>query len=200
MKLYVDSREQIPLEFKVDGIVTEIIRTKLPYGDYAAGWEDKNGQHVEFMPLFIERKGFGDLFGTLTSGMERFRKEIARAKEDGISLIIMVEGCFREIVLGTKHSNVEGETILKTLHTLWVKHDVPYILCNDREDMRDTILHMFSAIGRNFKPKGKGNERNNSGESEKTVIGERERKNLVEQSKLSGLRDAEKTFDEGQEE
>ena len=189
MKIYVDTREQLPLEFEVDGVVTEVIRTKLPYGDYSAAWEDKQGQHVEFMPLFIERKSLGDLFGTLTSGMERFRREIARAKEDGISLIIMVEGCFREVFLGAKHSTVEGEIILKTLHTLWVKHDVPYILCNDRRDMRDTIIHMFSAIGRNFKPKGKGNEGDSQSYNKEDAIGEMARARMVGESKLLGLRD-----------
>ena len=153
MKLFVDTREQNALEFKAEGSISEVIRTKLPYGDYFGGWEDKNGNFVDFFPVAFERKSMGDLFGTLTSGMERFKREIARAKEDGFQLIIIVEGCFEEVRQGWKYSRAEGESILKTLFTLWVKHDVPHILCNDRTDMIRTITEMFSAVGRNFKPK-----------------------------------------------
>jgi ERCC4-type nuclease len=185
MKIYCDTREQNCLPFEVGDGVSEVIHMKLPYGDYAAGWEDKDGNHVEFMPLFVERKGLGDLFGTLTSGMERFRREIARAKEDGVSLIIMVEGCFAEVKNGYEHSTVDGDTILKTLHTLWVKHDVQYVLCNDRRDMRDTILHFFSSIGRNFKPKGKSHESDSKSFNKEVGISEREREAMV-----VGLRDA----------
>jgi ERCC4-type nuclease len=153
MKLYVDSREQLPLEFEVDGVVTEVITTKLPYGDYAGAWEDKNGNHTEFMPVFFERKSLGDLYGTLGAGMERFHKEMQRANEDGVKLIIIVEACLSEVLNGYEHSKMEGDSIIKTMMTLWVKHDIPHILCNDREDMKRTILEMFGAIGRNFKQK-----------------------------------------------
>ena len=140
MKLFVDSREQNPLEFKVGGEVSEIIKTKLPYGDYFGGWEDKSGQFVDFFPISFERKGLGDLFGTLGSGMERFRREIARAKEDGFKLIIIIEGCRREVELGYKHSTKSGESVVKTLDTLYVKHDVDHIFCNDRSDMMKIIM------------------------------------------------------------
>lgn len=160
MKIFTDTREQNTLEFKVGGDVSEVVRTKLPYGDYFGGWEDKAGNFVDFFPVAFERKSMGDLYGTLTSGMERFKREIERAKEDGFQLIIIVEGCFEEVRQGFKYSKAEGDSILKTLFTLWVKHDVPHIFCNDRKDMVRTILHMFSAVGRNFKPK-------------KTEVGER---------------------------
>lgn len=189
MKLYVDTREQLPLEFEVDGVVTEVIRTKLPYGDYAAGWEDKKGNHIEFMPLFWERKGLGDLFGTLTSGMERFKREIERAKEDGISLIIIIEGCRREVELGYEHSSVSGHTILNTLDTLHVKHGIEHVFCNDRKDMVKTIISKFKAIGRNFKPLRREHHEATTGAEETSSRNISERKDLVEQSKLSGLRE-----------
>ena len=152
MKLFVDTREQAPLDFKVGGMISEVINTKLPYGDYFGGWEDKAGNFVDFFPVCFERKSLGDLFGTLGKGMERFKREIARAKEDKFQLIIIVEGCLEEVRQGHKYSKMEGESILKTLFTLWVKHDVIHIFCNDRRDMKRTIIEMFSAVGRNFKP------------------------------------------------
>ena len=191
MKLYIDTREQLPLEFQVDGVVTEVIRQKLPYGDYAAGWEDKEGHHIEFMPIFFERKSLGDLYGTLGSGMERFKKEMSRANEDGVKLIIIVEACLAEVLNGYEHSKMEGDSIIKTMMTLWVKHDVPHILCNDREDMKSTILEFFSAIGRNFKPVRRKHEKDRAEESNEGCLAER--KDLVELSRLSGLRDEKET-------
>lgn len=200
MKLYIDTREQLPLEFSVDEVVTEIIRTKLPYGDYAGAWEDKDGKHIEFMPVFFERKSLGDLYGTLGKGMERFKKEMQRANEDGVKLIIIVEACFAEVLNGYEHSKMEGDSIVKTLMTLWVKHDVPHILCNDREDMKRTILEMFSAIGRNFKPQRREMHHAEDRAKESHERSLAERKDLVELSRVSGLRDAEKADLNGQEE
>ena len=189
MKLYIDSREQLPLEFEIGDGISEVITTKLPYGDYACGFEDKEGKHVEFMPVFFERKSLGDLYGTLGKGMERFRKEMQRANEDGVKLIIIVEACFAEVKNGYEHSKMEGESILKTLHTLWVKHDVPYILCNDREDMKETILHFFSAIGRNFKPKKGKHHEDSMREKEANKRSLASRTTLVGESAHFGLRD-----------
>lgn len=197
MKLYVDTREQLPLEFEVDGVVTEVIRTKLPYGDYAAGWEDKNGKHIEFMPIFFERKSLGDLYGTLGKGMERFRKELQRANEDGIKLILIVEACLTEVLHGYEHSKMEGDSIIKTMMTLWVKHDVPHILCNDRNDMKRTILEMFSAIGRNFKPQRKSHEGDSKSGHEEVTISEAQRTRMVAESELLGRRDEEAVDAEG---
>ena len=192
MKLYRDTREQKVLDFEIGNGVSEIIDTKLPYGDYMAGFEDKDGKHIEFMPLSFDRKTLGDLFGTLGAGMERFKREMSRANEDGVKLIIIVEACFAEVKNGYEHSKVEGESILKTMHTLWVKHDVPYILCNDREDMKEIILHFFSSIGRNFKPKGKHHE-DSTREKESDSGSLATRANLVGESAHFGLREPKET-------
>lgn len=191
MKIYRDTREKANkvLEFEIGNGVSEVIDMKLPYADYAAAWEDKDGKHIEFMPVFFERKGgLSDLYGTLGSGMERFKRELERAKEDGVKIIIIVNSCFAEVKNGYEHSKMEGESVLKTLHTLWCKYDVPYILCNDERDMRDTIVHMFSAIGRNFKPKGKHHEdttRKTESSEGSVRIGE----NLVRESAHFGIRE-----------
>ena len=200
MKLYIDTREQLPLEFSVDGVITEVIRTKLPYGDYAGAWEDKDGKHIEFMPIFFERKSLGDLYGTLGKGMERFRRELQRAKEDKVQLIIIVEACLSEVRNGYEHSKMEGDSILKTLFTLWVKHDVPHILCNDRKDMKRTILEMFSAIGRNFKPQRREHHESENGAKESPTGGSRARERLVDEAEHFGLREPEEIRAEGQAE
>jgi len=152
MIIYRDTREQKVLDFKIGDGISKVVDTKLPYGDYAAAWEDKAGNHISFMPIFWDRKALGDLFGTLTSGVERFKREIQRALEDKVSLKIIIEGCRREVEMGYEHSTVSGKTILKTLDTLHVKYGIEHVFCNDRSDMVKTIVSKFQAIGRNFKP------------------------------------------------
>lgn len=55
--------------------------TKLPYGDYA----------FETSDIFVERKSLIDFIGTLTKGLERFKREIERAATDNKQLIVLVE-------------------------------------------------------------------------------------------------------------
>lgn len=148
MKLVVDSRENLPLDFQVGGSITEVIVEGLPIGDYAARWESTDQE----MPLVFDRKTVQDLFGTLTSGMTRFKNCIKRANENKIKLVIIIEGSLSEVLAGTKFSSVAGSTIVKTLNTLWVKYDVEHRFCNNRSEMKRIILEAFEAIGRNFEP------------------------------------------------
>ena len=61
--------------------------------------------------VIIERKSLGDLFGTLTSGYTRFRKEIERARKGGVSLVICVEGSYKKVRNGYKHCKRPGREI-----------------------------------------------------------------------------------------
>lgn len=104
------------------------------------------------MPVCFERKSIGDLFGTLTNGHERFRKELDRAKENNFKIILIVEGTLSEVLAGYKHSSVKGSSILKTMFTLWMKYDLTPVFCPNRSEMKRFITETFEAIGRNFKP------------------------------------------------
>lgn len=150
--LLVDSREQAPLNFFIgEGEVVKAIETVcLSFGDYAAMTEEG-----VTMPVSFERKSLSDLFGTLTSGMERFKKEIARAKAANATLYIIIEGSISDVLNGIAHSSVSGEQILKTLNMLRVKHGVDHIFCNNRAEMKNQIVHTFWAIERNWKKESK---------------------------------------------
>ena len=87
MVIVIDSREQVPLDFTVGGSVSRVETRGVPFGDYWCEFE--GGQE---MPICWERKSIPDLFGTLTSGMERFKREIARANENNFKMIIAIEG------------------------------------------------------------------------------------------------------------
>lgn len=81
-KIIIDSREQKPLKFS---LATEV--KKLDYGDYAL-------DHSGFSNVNIERKSISDLIGTMSSGYERFQREIERAREASCYLVILVEEDF----------------------------------------------------------------------------------------------------------
>lgn len=79
--IFVDSREQRKLEF--EGVPIEI--KALKFGDYSLN------DIVVSSNTYIERKSMADLIGTLSGGLERFKREISRSIESQAKLIILVE-------------------------------------------------------------------------------------------------------------
>ncbi len=78
--IYVDTREQKPLKFKIP------IEVKtLNFGDYTFSNAKASGN------TYIERKSISDFIGTMSGGFERFKKEIERSIEKDAYLIILVE-------------------------------------------------------------------------------------------------------------
>ncbi len=143
VKIIIDTREQLPLDFSFCENVTETIRTALPVGDYSC--EFKNG----YVPLVVfERKSIPDLFGTLSQDYPRFKKELERAQEAGIKVILIIEGTLADVQLGTMHSNRDGLSVAKQMFTMWIKYDVMPVFCFDRNEMTNYIIHYYSAIGR----------------------------------------------------
>jgi ERCC4-type nuclease len=150
MKISIDSREQSYLEFPFE-FVTEVKREKLIVGDYQA--EYANGYRP---PLIFERKSINDLYGTLGKGYKRFKKEIIRAKENNIRLVIVIEGSMPKVAKGIKMSDMSGESIIRRLFTLFIKYDVYVVFCNTREEMASYIYETYCAIGRLLKKEKHG--------------------------------------------
>jgi len=146
--LKIDSREQLPLEFK-DGVFEEVKVEGLPVGDY---WAEVDGFEV---PLCFERKSLGDLFGTMTKGYKRFKKMVARAHEMGCKVVLVIEGSMKDVFKGYEHSQFDGESMLKKLAMLYVRYDLEYHFFNDRREMARFIEDVFGAVARNYKVKDK---------------------------------------------
>lgn len=67
--------------FEENGI--NILRSKLPIGDYA---------RLDNLSLVIDtKKDIQELIMDVTKDHERFKKEVLRAKENGIQLVVLVE-------------------------------------------------------------------------------------------------------------
>lgn len=149
MILFIDTREQRPLEFISGEVFEAIINKSLPYGDYAASL----GIDEPIFPLVFERKSIGDLFGTMTTGYERFKEELRRAEADKTQLVLIIEGSLFDILKGFKHSKFEGLSMVKKLFMLWCRYNIIPVFCNDRDEMVCYIEQAFDAINRNYKKK-----------------------------------------------
>lgn len=82
MVIYVDTREQLPYWNEE--------RKTLIVGDYTTA--------KLFNKFHIERKSLSDLYGTLTSGNNRFKYELFRAAYHSIKLEVYVEGSREDFI------------------------------------------------------------------------------------------------------
>lgn len=138
-------------ELKKD-VFDEIIVDGLPFGDYWNLWRYEDGTEIT-VPIAFERKGFGDLYGTMTAGYPRFKRELELAKDNKFSIILLIEGSMREVAGGYHHSKFTGDSMLKKLAMLYVRYGLEFHFFNDRRSMSRYIEEVFSAVHRNFKEK-----------------------------------------------
>jgi len=139
MTILVDTREQKQLDFKhkfIKGIKT----TCLNVGDYCASFSS-----IYDCPVVFERKSIADLYGTLSQGYERFKRELERAKENDIKLIIIVEGNLHRVLHGTPYSQRTPESIVYQLFTLRARYNIETVFCKDREEMAEYITQYYIA-------------------------------------------------------
>lgn len=78
VKIYIDTREQQPLEFKNSQSL------KLDVGDYAVNGDDYNY-------TYVDRKSFADFCSTMTVSYKRFARELQRCRDLGCYLFIVTE-------------------------------------------------------------------------------------------------------------
>ena len=108
----IDTREQTPLQFQT--FQTE--STTLTTGDYSVkGLEDV---------LTIERKSVPDLIGSLTSGRERFNRELQRMMAmKSRTLLVIGENTnpLQTIVTGDYRSQTKPQSIMASLTSIEAK-------------------------------------------------------------------------------
>ncbi len=144
LEILVDSREQRPLSFEGH----EVISSKLDFGDYTC--------RSHYNKVFIERKSLVDLCGTLSQGLERFQKEIARAKTLDSYIVVLIESPLESLA-----------TIGKTPETYKVKASPDFIakrmrgLCQQFSNLQFLfvghraqmvpVIHQIFKLGENAK-------------------------------------------------
>jgi hypothetical protein len=85
LKILVDTREQQPLSFD------RSMKMKLDFGDYAIG-----APHYDY--TYVDRKSESDFKSTLSTGFERFKREIERAKKFSSFIFVVVESSIEKII------------------------------------------------------------------------------------------------------
>ena len=120
--------------FEENGI--NILRSKLPIGDYA---------RLDNMSLVIDtKKDIQELILDVTKDHERFKKEILRAKENGIKLIVLVENdedvTNIEDLLEWENPRLEkspkattGGILFKILNTMQKRYGVKFLFSTTKD-------------------------------------------------------------------
>lgn len=103
--LIIDTREQTPLAFSRLPSRTGTLTS----GDYSIA-----GLESDFA---IERKSIPDLVGSLTSGRERFMREVDRLRGFPFARLLIV-GTEAEIIEGQYRSNANPTAMMHSLHAI----------------------------------------------------------------------------------
>jgi len=106
LKILIDTREQQPLSFK------NSMDMKLDFGDYTLG-----SPHYDY--TYVDRKSETDFKGTFSSGVDRFKRELDRAKGFSSYIFVVVESTIDDIINNNTSSAY--------------KSNLPYVWHNIRE-------------------------------------------------------------------
>ena len=145
--IQVDTREKpeeyqrIARGFEERGL--KYFRSKMYVGDY---------QSVDNGRLVIDRKkGLQELAGNVCQQHTRFRKELIRAQDAGIRIVILCEfkvhapSCLEDVKrwknprLKTSPKAITGERLYKILHTMKYRYDVEFAFCMESDTAQAII-------------------------------------------------------------
>lgn len=139
--IYCDTREQNPLKFNLPSE-----RRTVKSGDYCFNNPAGNGRIV------FERKSLCDLIGTLSSGYDRFKREIERINQAGQNLVIIVEQNLEESLNFNKNHNiskfskrVSPDFIFHKVRELTQGYDfIQFLFVNGRKESSRVIEKVYS--------------------------------------------------------
>ena len=132
MQIITDSREQLRLW---DATLVK----KLVVGDYTTKKLESS--------FIVERKSPADLYQTVLQGHVRFRKELMRAAEHQIQLVMYVE-CpvatfYAKAFPGGSARQCSGDTLRKIIYTISTRYNLEFNWARDRDHMKQLMLSRF---------------------------------------------------------
>ena len=132
MKIIRDTREQDGFTFT--GYDCELVPGSLSTGDYSI-------LHLEHQ-IAIERKSLSDLLGSLTSGRERFTRELERGR--GMSVFaVAVEADWLDLVEGRYRSRMTPAAATASVLSLSMRTRVPFYFCGSREQAEAVTFNLL---------------------------------------------------------
>lgn len=139
MTIIQDSREQRPWCFSSN---VQTVVAALPVGDYSIhGLEDQ---------VIIERKSISDLLGSITSGRERFIRELRQLRAFRFAAIV-VEARWPDIMSGMyagTPSRVNPNAVIGSLMSFAVKYGVVPILADDHQTAAALVERLLGTYAR----------------------------------------------------
>lgn len=144
MIIKIDNREQRPLVFD-SKLIESVQKCTLNVGDYGCCLSD--GYEV---PVYFERKSISDLYGTLSQGYDRFKKELLRAKEQNKKLILIIESSLTRVLQGVGFSQRTPESITYQIFTISLKYDLEIVFTTSREESSIYITNYYYAYSKEY--------------------------------------------------
>ncbi len=140
IKIKIDSREQKPYHFENSEV------GMLKIGDYSiCGLEN----HIS-----IERKELNDLIGCLTTGRERFEKELFKGRSlDYFALVI--EGSLSDLANGNYRSQMGVKSAIQSLMAFSVRYGLPIFFCENRQFGQRITESLLEKYAREIERKAK---------------------------------------------
>jgi ERCC4-type nuclease len=135
MNIVRDSREQSPFFFdgpEFDEV--EVQENPLTTGDYSiVGLESR---------VAVERKSLPDLIGSISSGRDRFERELARAR--GLdSFMVVVEAPFSDLVAGNYRSKMNPKAATQTVYSFMCRYRTTFHFCQSRAWAEYATFHFL---------------------------------------------------------
>lgn len=136
-QIVIDTREKRPLKFSKE---LRRVNVALDYGDYALSPASR---------IVIERKSLGDFFGTFGANLERFDRELLRAKNSDGYIVIMIEASYSSLAYNKKRwFSANPEYIFHRVRDLYKKYECfQIVFCDGRKHMTDLVLKILGLGG-----------------------------------------------------
>lgn len=133
-EILIDTREQNPLPFEKSK------KVKLTCGDYCVS--------NLYSDVFVERKSLMDLFSTISTGKERFIREIKKAKDLGYYLVVVTEDSFEKAFnLSPQNSfskSANGKYLMHNIREIVNDFDnIQFVFSNSRKESIRLIKKIF---------------------------------------------------------
>ena len=131
--IIIDTREQLPLSF--EGFQTK--SEMLEVGDYSIEGLTNS--------VSVERKSLPDLLMCMTSGRERFEKELLKLRGFRHAFVL-VEGSFDCIITGTYRSQMHPHAALATLTAWHFRYGIPFLFFASRKSAEIYLIDYFKHV------------------------------------------------------
>lgn len=140
MKIVRDSREQSPFHFegeKYEGV--PVIEGTLTTGDYSlVGLESR---------VAVERKSLPDFLQSISTGRERFERELTRAR--GLdAFMVVVEAPFSDVVEGNYRSRMTPKAAVQTAYSFMSRYRATFHFAQSRVWAEYATFHFLRHFAR----------------------------------------------------